>query len=241
MTAGSATAPRVTVLDTADLVVIAGRVLGIGTDAALAQMDVTAARAALAEVAEPRSGPVRPGPSCDRATAAADGVRLMRALLRHRPFPGHCEQVAVAAGLQFLSLNGWRANLDPPAPAVVVVEALASGQLTADAAAAWLSPRLSPARSKLGPPRRALGSARRERSPARREPRSRPPGRVPVRRTVASVLLALAVGGVSLLAAACSGAPSAPPRPPVPAATVHHGTVPGQAPRPDRSPASRSR
>ncbi len=35
----------------------------------------------------------------------------MHALLRHRPFPRHGEQVAVAAGLQFLSLNGWRADL----------------------------------------------------------------------------------------------------------------------------------
>jgi hypothetical protein len=67
----------------------------------------------------------------------------MHALLRHRPFALHGEQIAVAAALQFLSLNGWRADLDPPATAAVVVEALACGQLSPVSAAAWLSPRLA--------------------------------------------------------------------------------------------------
>jgi hypothetical protein len=35
----------------------------------------------------------------------------MRALLRHRPYALHGERIAVAAGLQFLSLNRWRADL----------------------------------------------------------------------------------------------------------------------------------
>ena len=46
-----------TVLDAADLVVIAARTLGIGSDAALASMDVKAAQAALAEAGQP--GPAR--------------------------------------------------------------------------------------------------------------------------------------------------------------------------------------
>ena len=127
-------------LDAADLVVIAGRTLGIGTDAALDQMDIAAAQDALAEARPP--GMELTGP----AGAATAGVGLVRALLRHRPFPVHAQQVAVAAGLQFLSLNGWRADLDPPSTAAVVVEALASGRLTPGDAAAWLAPRLSRAR-----------------------------------------------------------------------------------------------
>ncbi len=206
-----------TVLDTADLVVIAGRVLGIGTDAALAQMDVTAARDALAQAALAAAAAA---PFRDRAAAGAAGAGLVHAMLRHRPFPRHCEQVAIAAGLQFLSLNGWRADLNPPAPAVVVVEALASGQLTPAAAAAWLSARLSPARPGLNPARRRLIPARRNEDLAHARPDlARPARRVPpatwgpVRRTVASVLHVAAVGGASLLAAACSRGPDMPAAP----------------------------
>jgi prophage maintenance system killer protein len=233
--------PAVTVLDTADLVVIAGRVLGIGTDAALAQMDVTAARDALAEAALARAALAGASQSAapfrDRAAAAAAGAGLVHALLRHRPFPRHCEQVAVAAGLQFLSLNGWRADLNPPAPAVVVVEALASGQLTPDAAAAWLSARLSPARRRLNPGRRRLIPARRNADPAHARPnlarraRRVPPATWgPVRRAVAAVLLVVAVGGASLLAAACSRGPDVraapsgrPPASTAPAQPGHSG------------------
>lgn len=124
-------------LDVADLVVIAGQALGIGSDVALSQIDVAAAQIALAEA--------RLGGSVitDRDMAAAAGVGLMHALLRHRPFALHGQQIAVAAGLQFLSLNGWRADLDPPTVAAVVVEALACGQLSPVSAAAWLAPRLA--------------------------------------------------------------------------------------------------
>jgi hypothetical protein len=124
-------------LDVADLVVIAGQTLGIGSDAALSQIDIAAAQAALTEAR--LTGSVVAG----QDAAAAAGIGLMRALLCHRPFARHGEQIAVAAGLQFLSLNGWRADLDPPAAAAVVVEALACGQLSPVSAAAWLSPRLA--------------------------------------------------------------------------------------------------
>jgi Clp amino terminal domain, pathogenicity island component len=139
-------------LDCADLVVIAGQVLGVGPHAALDQLDTAAARAALTEAAlaaaaladgalaaDPRTGALD-----GRATAATAATGLMRALLRHRPFPGHHQQVAVAAALQFLALNGWQADLDPPGTALAVVEGLACGQLSPADAAAWLSPRLSP-------------------------------------------------------------------------------------------------
>ena len=131
----------------ADLVVIAGQVLGVGPDAALDQLDTAAAQAALTEAAlaggalaaDPRTG----APD-DRAAAAAAATGLMWALLRHHPFPGQHQQVAVAAALQFLALNGWQADLSPPRTALVVVEGLASGQLSPADAAAWLLPRLSP-------------------------------------------------------------------------------------------------
>ena len=205
-----------TALDAADLVVIAGRTLGISTDAVLAQMDIAAAEQALAE-ARP-SGLDLPPPAARRA-----GVSLVHALLRHRPFPRHGQQVAVAAGLQFLSLNGWRADLNPAATAAVVVEALASGQLTPDDAAVWLSPRLSRA-GRVGQAHRAGRASRagrvpraRRASPARAglpravrapgagarsgrgRPVSLPAARVPVGRAVAGALLAVAVTGVTLL------------------------------------------
>jgi hypothetical protein len=129
-------------LDVADLVVIAGQVLGIGPDAALKRIDLGAARAALAE-AEP-TGPRTGRTTAAEAAAGLAAAALIRALLRHRPFPCHNQQVAAAAGLQFLALNGWRADLDPPTAALVVVEGLASGQLSPTDAAAWLSPRLFP-------------------------------------------------------------------------------------------------
>jgi hypothetical protein len=139
-------------IDVADLVVIAGQVLGVGPDAALTQLDAAAAQAALTEAALTQAaladGALAADPRTraldDRAAAAAAATGLMRALLRHRPFPGHHQQVAVAAALQFLALNGWQADLDPPRTALVVIEGLASGQLSPADAAAWLLPRLFP-------------------------------------------------------------------------------------------------
>jgi prophage maintenance system killer protein len=139
-------------LDVADLVVIADQVLGVGPDAALGQLDLAAARAALAEadLAAARTALAEAEPTRSRLTGAgpADAglaaATLIRALLRHRPFPRHNQQVAAAVGLQFLALNGWRADLDPPTATLVVIEGLASGQLSPADAAAWLSPRLFP-------------------------------------------------------------------------------------------------
>ena len=142
-------------LDIAGLVVIAGQAGGIGTDAALSQLDIASAEAALAEarlagreaVSAARShrrgnGPAGERP--DRAAAAAAAVALMRALLRHPPLPGHREQVAAAAGLQFLAINGWQADLDVPKAAALTIKGLASGQLAPADATFWLEVRLSP-------------------------------------------------------------------------------------------------
>lgn len=126
-----------TSLDVADLVVIGGRVLGIGTGAALEQLDTQAAEAALAEGPVPLALP-------DSYAAAAACAGLMSGLLQHPPFPEHRERVAVAAGLQFLAVNGWQADLDPPQVAAIVVRCLASGRIEPDEAAGWLAARLSP-------------------------------------------------------------------------------------------------
>jgi hypothetical protein len=146
--------------DAADLVVIASEVLGCDTDTALAQADITAADDALAQagvagkarapgvVPAQAPGEVRgggPGGAWPhRAEAAEAAVALMDALLRHPPFPAHREQIAAAAGLQFLAVNGWQADLDVPRAAVIVIERLASGQLTPAQAASWLVARLAP-------------------------------------------------------------------------------------------------
>lgn len=213
-------------LDAADLVVIAGRTVGIGPDAALDQMDIAAAQDALAEARPP--GTEFPG----RAAVATAGAGLVLALLRHRPFPEQAQQVAVAAGLQFLSLNGWRADLNPPATAAVVVEALASGQLAPADAAAWLAPRLSRARHAGRVPRaRRVPRASRVPRAAARSGTGRPGSvRVPVGRAVAGALLAVSVTGVTLLAAACSRGPDVPAAPSSGVSAVQRS--PGSAPAP---------
>jgi prophage maintenance system killer protein len=126
----------VTSLDVADLVVIGGRVLGIGTGAALEQVDPQAAETALAEAPVPLCLP-------NSYAAAAACAGLMSGLLQHPPFPEHRERVAVAVGLQFLAVNGWQADLDPPQAAALVVECLASGRIEPDDMAGWLAARLS--------------------------------------------------------------------------------------------------
>ena len=145
-----------TELDVAALAVIAGQVLGTGTDAALSQLDIPAAEAALAEARpagpETVSAASRPhrrrstpaGARPDRTAAAAAAVTLMHALLRHPPLPGHGQPVATAAGLQFLAVNGWQADLDVPRATAITIQGLASGQLPPADAASWLEARLSP-------------------------------------------------------------------------------------------------
>jgi hypothetical protein len=213
-------------LDAADLVLIAARTLGVDIDAALAAMDLPAAQAALAEAGRPGPQPGTPLPG--RAAAAAASVELVDALLRHRPFPRQNQQIAIAAGLQFLSLNGWRADLNPAETAAVVIEALASGRLTAGDAATWLSPRLSPASR---PRRVRRAPARRSRSSLRR-PRVLPAVPAPIGRVAAGALFAGLVGGAALLTAACSHAPGMTP---ARTQTVRQVQQPGSSARPNSS------
>jgi hypothetical protein len=190
-----------TELDVADLIVIAAEVLGIGTEAALVQIDIEAAGTALAEAATASAAARTVGTARDAAAttrdaagtardvAATAATGLMLALLNHPPFPRRGGEVAVASGLQYLSLNGWFADLDPPGAAAVVVEALGSGQLSPDDAATWLAPRLSPRRALS-----LVGAA------AHRDgPRSR---------VLASAAVVVAASGLTLLATACAHSPA---------------------------------
>jgi prophage maintenance system killer protein len=139
-------------LEVADLVVIASRTLGLDTGQVLDLLDPAAAERALALV-RPGGGP---GDPADLAAA------LLHALVRERPLRRGNQQVALAAMLQFLGLNGWELDPDPPGPVAAVVAGLAAGTLDARNVADWLAPRLRPSDraevgAKEGPVRR--GSA----------------------------------------------------------------------------------
>jgi prophage maintenance system killer protein len=121
-------------LEVADLVVIASRTLGLDTRRVLDLLDVAAAEHALAQ-ARPGS---EPG---DLATQAA---ALLDALVRQRPLRRGNQQVALVAMLQFLALNGWEVDLDPPGPVAAVVADVAAGALSTENLAGWLAPRLRP-------------------------------------------------------------------------------------------------
>jgi prophage maintenance system killer protein len=121
-------------LELADLVVIASRTLELDTDRVLDLLDPTAAEAALTQA---RSG----GDTEDPASQAA---ALLHALVRRRPLRRGNQQVALAAMLQFLALNGWDVNLDPPEAIRNVVAELTAGTLGPREVAAWLAPRLRP-------------------------------------------------------------------------------------------------
>jgi len=118
-------------LELADLVFIAGRTLGLDTGQVLDLLDVAAAEHALAQ-ARPAGDP------------AADAAALLHALVRQRPLRRGNQQVALAAMLQFLALNGQ--DMDPAVPLLVaaMVARLAAGALDTKDVANWLAPRLRP-------------------------------------------------------------------------------------------------
>jgi prophage maintenance system killer protein len=121
-------------LQVADLVVIAGRVLEVDTAAALDLLDLNAAEAALAATQ----------PELARDDPAGQAAALLYALVRHRPLRRGNQQVALAATVQFLALNGWQADLDPPEAATAMFAELTAGTLGPAALADWLAPRLRP-------------------------------------------------------------------------------------------------
>jgi Clp amino terminal domain, pathogenicity island component len=121
-------------LEVADLVLIASRTLGLDTGQVLDLLDPAAAEHAL-DQARPGSEPASP------ATCAAV---LLHALVRQRPLRRGNQQVALAAMVQFLALNGQDMNPDPPEDVAAMVTQLAAGALDIKDVAHWLAPRLRP-------------------------------------------------------------------------------------------------
>jgi hypothetical protein len=121
-------------LEVADLVLITSRTLGLDTGQVLDLVDVAAAENALAE-AQPGSRSAGP---------ALSAAALLHALARQRPLRRGNQQVALAAMLQFLAINGWDMDPDPPGPVAAMVAGLAAGTAGTRDAAALLAPRLRP-------------------------------------------------------------------------------------------------
>ena len=144
-------------LEVADLVVIASRTLSLDTGQVLDLLDPAATEHALAQ-ARPGSEPGDPA-----SLAAA----LLHALVRQQPLRHGNQQVALAVMLQFLALNGWDVDPDPPGPVATVVAELTAGTLDTRNVADWLAPRLRPSdhaaiRAKEAPMRRRLPLAEQE-------------------------------------------------------------------------------
>lgn len=121
-------------LEVADLVVIASRTLGLDTGQVLDLLDPADAEHAL-DQARPGSGPGDP---------AAPAAVLLDALVQQRPLRRGNQQVALAAMLQFLAINGWDVDPDPPGPVAALVIQIAAGTLDVKDVADWLAARLRP-------------------------------------------------------------------------------------------------
>ncbi len=121
-------------LEVANLVLIASRTLGLDIGQVLDLLDPAAAEHALAQ-ARPGSRPGDP---------AAHAAALLHALVRRRPLRRGNQQVALAAMLQFLALNGQDMNPDPAEDVAAMVTQLAAGTLGTKDVADWLAPRLRP-------------------------------------------------------------------------------------------------
>jgi prophage maintenance system killer protein len=125
----------VIVLEVADLVVIASRTLRVDTAAALELVDPAAAELALSQVR----------PDSEPGDLARPAAVLLCALVRERPLRRGNRQVALAATLQFLTLNGQQLNPDPPEAVAAMIAAIASGATSPAEVADWLASRLRPA------------------------------------------------------------------------------------------------
>jgi hypothetical protein len=121
-----------------DLVVVAAEVLDLDTEAVLDLLDLDAAERALVDPAPPLDDPA------GRAGA------MLYGLLHHRPLQRGNRRVALIATTQFLALNGWQLDLEPP-------QDLARVLLTADSPAVlatWVRRRLH--RAGAGPKERSM-------------------------------------------------------------------------------------
>jgi prophage maintenance system killer protein len=121
-------------LQVGDLVLVASRVLGRDTDATLDLMDLEAAGAALA---------ARPAER-DADDPSGRAAALLHALVRRRPFQQANDEIALIATVQFVNVNEWHVDLDPPEATKALLGEIAAGTLGAAALADWLAPRLKP-------------------------------------------------------------------------------------------------
>src|SRR6266545_2645576 len=119
-------------LEVADLVVVAGRTLELNTGQVLDLLDPVAAEVALAQ-ARPRG---------DAEDPAWQAAALLRALVQRRPLRRGNQQVALAAMLQLLALNGWEVDPEPAEATRAVVAGLLAGRLDTGDVVDWLAPRL---------------------------------------------------------------------------------------------------
>ena len=122
-------------LEVADLIIIASRTIGLGTGQVLDLLDADAAEIALA----------RARPGTDPGNPASQAAALLCSLVQGQPLRHGNQQVALAATLQFLALNGWDVDTDPPDAAAAMVTGAAAGALGTAGVADWLAPRLRPA------------------------------------------------------------------------------------------------
>jgi hypothetical protein len=116
-------------LEVADLVVIAARVQDADPADTLRVIDVEAAARALAAA------------RCDGPPEEA-AARLLRSLLRDPPFPARNAEIAVAATLQLLSLNGRELRIDRAESLRELVRGLAADTVGLPDAVRWLAARL---------------------------------------------------------------------------------------------------
>ena len=122
-------------LEVADLIIIASRTIGLGTGQVPDLLDADAAEIALA----------RARPGTDPGNPASQAAALLCSLVQGQPLRHGNQQVALAATLQFLALNGWDVDTDPPDVAAAMVTGAAAGALGTAGVADWLAPRLRPA------------------------------------------------------------------------------------------------
>jgi prophage maintenance system killer protein len=132
-------------LEVADLVVIASRTLGLSTDETLSLLDVEAAERALMQ-AQPAENAGNP---------ASDAANLLCTLAQGKPLVRGCRQVALAATLQFLALNGWEIDTNQPEAVAAVVAGAEADVLGAAEVADWLARRLRPLADAKEKPMRA--------------------------------------------------------------------------------------
>jgi Clp amino terminal domain, pathogenicity island component len=136
-------------LGVADLVLIAGRVLGADTAGVLDLLDVAAAEAALADAGPAGgAGPAVVGAPKRRPRAAGyvapSAAALLHALVTRRPLRRGNDEVALVAMLQFLAVNGWDVDLDPPEATRTLLIDVGTGVLDPYDVCIWLTPRLRP-------------------------------------------------------------------------------------------------